>query len=154
STGEEPYTIAMTVHAARQAVGDLRILATDLDTKVLAKAKSGRYAADRVDGLSSEARAMTRRAGGEVEMSAELRAMIAFRQLNLLHDWPFGGPFDAIFCRNVLIYFDAPTKAELVRRFAEMLTPEGTLYLGHSESLLGEHPLLISEGRTIYRRRK
>jgi chemotaxis protein methyltransferase CheR len=94
-----------------------------------------------------------RRPPDQVEVAPALRAPIAFRRLNLLETWPFGGPFDAIFCRNVLIYFDAETKARLVRRFAEMLDTDGALYLGHSESLLGEHPMLRSEGRTIYRRR-
>ncbi|MEM6438344.1 MAG: protein-glutamate O-methyltransferase CheR [Pseudomonadota bacterium] len=155
STGEEPYSIALTALASKAADrADLRVLATDLDTKVLARAKAGVYAADRVADLSSDMRAALIRKGGEVQMPLSARQLIAFRRLNLLHDWPFAGPFDAIFCRNVLIYFDAETKAALVERFARMLTPQGVLYLGHSESLLGEHPLLLSEGRTIYRRRR
>ncbi|MAS44495.1 MAG: chemotaxis protein CheR [Rhodobacteraceae bacterium] len=157
STGEEPYSIALTARAAARSMGgaDFRILATDLDTNVLAKAKAGIYPEARVADVPSELRsgAMSRR-GADVEMSAQLKSMIAFRQLNLLHAWPFRGPFDVIFCRNVLIYFDAETKAGLVRRYAEALTDDGILYLGHSESLLGEHPLLSSEGRTIYRRRR
>ncbi|SDW89394.1 chemotaxis protein methyltransferase CheR [Albimonas donghaensis] len=157
STGEEPYSIALTARAAARSMGgaDFRILATDLDTNVLAKAKAGIYPEARAADVPSELRsgAMSRR-GADVEMSAQLKSMIAFRQLNLLHAWPFRGPFDVIFCRNVLIYFDAETKAGLVRRYAEALTDDGILYLGHSESLLGEHPLLSSEGRTIYRRRR
>lgn len=157
STGEEPYSIALTARAAAREMGgaDFRILATDLDTNVLAKGKAGIYPEARVADVPSELRsgAMTRK-GSDVEMSAQLKSMIAFRQLNLLHAWPFRGPFDVIFCRNVLIYFDAETKAGLVRRYAEALTDDGVLYLGHSESLLGEHPLLRSEGRTIYRRRR
>ena len=157
STGEEPYSIALTARAAARSMGgaDFRILATDLDTNVLAKAKAGIYPEARVADVPSELRsgAMSRR-GADVEMSAQLKSMIAFRQLNLLHAWPFRGPFDVIFCRNVLIYFDAETKAGLVRRYAEALTDDGILYLGHSESLLGEHSLLSSEGRTIYRRRR
>lgn len=157
STGEEPYSIALTARAAARSMGgaDFRILATDLDTNVLAKAKAGIYPEARVADVPSELRsgAMSRR-GADMEMSAQLKSMIAFRQLNLLHAWPFRGPFDVIFCRNVLIYFDAETKAGLVRRYAEALTDDGILYLGHSESLLGEHPLLSSEGRTIYRRRR
>ncbi len=157
STGEEPYSIAMTARAMGRpvAAADLRILATDLDTNVLSRARSGIYPEARIADVPADLRsgATTRRGAGEIEMAPAIRSLIAFRQLNLLHPWPFRGPFDAIFCRNVLIYFDAETKAALVRRFAEALTPTGTLYLGHSESLLGEHPLLVSEGRTIYRRR-
>lgn len=158
STGEEPYSMAMTVQqlGARMTGADLKILATDLDTGVLSRAQAGVYPEARVQDVPGElrARGCRRRGPGEVEMTRELRAMIVFRRLNLLGDWPFKGPFDAIFCRNVLIYFDAATKAALVRRFAQALTEEGVLYLGHSESLLGEHPLLRSEGRTIYRRRR
>ena len=154
STGEEPYSIAMTAQACGALGRNFRILATDLDTAVLARAQAGRYRADRLADVPAAHRGAFRAAAeGTCEVAAPLRAAVAFRQLNLLHDWPFRGPFDAIFCRNVLIYFDAETKAALVRRFAELLPPDGALYLGHSESLLGEHPLLISEGRTIYRRR-
>lgn len=159
STGEEPYSVALALlgkggPAARDGV-DLRILATDLDTNVLAQAQAGLYRADRAEDVPAALRpgALIRRPTGQVEIAAAFRAPVAFRRLNLLHDWPFRGPFDAIFCRNVLIYFDAETKARLVRRFAEHLDLGGALYLGHSESLLGEHPLLRSEGRTIYRRR-
>jgi len=156
STGEEPYSITLALlgkggPAARDGV-DLRILATDLDTNVLAQAQAGLYRADDVPAALRPG-ALIRRPTGQVEIGAAFRGPISFRKLNLLHDWPFRGPFDAIFCRNVLIYFDAETKARLVRRFAEHLDVGGALYLGHSESLLGEHPLLRSEGRTIYRRR-
>lgn len=158
STGEEPYSIALTARASG-GLGpgaDFRILATDLDTRVLASAAAGVYPETRAADIPSELRAnaVLRRPGGKVEIGAAVRAMIAFRRLNLLHAWPFRGPFQAIFCRNVLIYFDAETKARLVNRLAEVLAEDGVLYLGHSESLLGEHPLLRSEGRTIYRRRR
>lgn len=156
STGEEPYSIALTAQACGALGGDLRILATDLDTQVLARAKAGVYRADRIGDIPAELRAAgLRRTGPDAwEVAPALKAAIAFRRLNLLQDWPFRGPFDAIFCRNVVIYFDAETKAALVRRFAELLTEDGVLYLGHSESLLGEHPLLVSQGRTIYGRRR
>ncbi|MDF2231124.1 protein-glutamate O-methyltransferase [Albimonas sp. CAU 1670] len=157
STGEEPYSIALTARAAARSMAsvDFRILATDLDTNVLATGKAGVYPEARAADIPAELRSgALAKSGDRVEFSSQVRAMIAFRKLNLLHPWPFRGPFDAIFCRNVLIYFDAETKAGLVRRFAEALTDDGILYLGHSESLLGEHPLLRSEGRTIYRRRR
>lgn len=154
STGEEPYSIALSALASKAAERcDLRILATDLDTKVLSKAEAGVYPADRAADVPADVRAGLSRRGDQVEASRAARDLIAFRRLNLLHDWPFSGPFDVIFCRNVLIYFDAATKASLVDRFAKVLAPNGVLYLGHSESLLGEHALLTSEGRTIYRRR-
>jgi len=82
----------------------------------------------------------------------EVRALIAFRRLNLIEPWPFKGLFDAIFCRNVLIYFDNETKASLVDRFVNQIRPGGWLYLGHSESLIKSHPGLRLVGRTIYRR--
>ena len=84
--------------------------------------------------------------------SDELRALITFRRLNLLEPWPFAGQFDAIFCRNVMIYFDAATKSALVERFTQQIKPGGWLYIGHSESLIGPHPGLKSIGRTVYRR--
>lgn len=157
STGEEPYSIQMTLMAAGalDRPWDYRLLATDLDSQVLARAEAGIYAADRLGGVPANLRerAFRPRPDGSVEVQAALKAQVRFRRLNLLEPWPFRGPFDAIFCRNVLIYFDAETKAGLVDRFAEMLAPDGTLYLGHSESLLGDHPRLVSCGRTIYRRR-
>jgi chemotaxis protein methyltransferase CheR len=156
STGEEPYTIAMTAlgENAVTAGRDFKILATDLDTNVLATGKKGFYADDRLKGVSEALRRTHMKVDeGGAEFTDKVKKLISFRQLNLLHDWPLKGPFDAIFCRNVVIYFDAETKARLINRYAELLSPNGILYLGHSESLLGEHPLLRSEGRTIYRRR-
>lgn len=156
SSGEEPYTISMTVQGVPGLTSgrDVKILATDLDTNVLAKGARGEYDRDRLKGIPEDKlRASTEAIEGGARFKPALRGLITFRQLNLLHDWPFKGPFDAIFCRNVVIYFDAATKGRLVDRFAAMLKPDGALYLGHSESLLGEHPLLRSEGRTIYRRR-
>ena len=81
-----------------------------------------------------------------------MRSLIAFKRLNLMDTWPFKGPFDAIFCRNVMIYFDGPTKAQLIERFTEKIRPGGFLYIGHSESLNGAHPGISLVGRTIYRR--
>ena len=91
---------------------------------------------------------------GTAAIDPALRGAIVFRRLNLFDDWPMRGPFDAIFCRNVLIYFGAAAKAELVTRFSRILKPGGALYLGHSEALMFDHPQLASDGRTIYRRRE
>jgi chemotaxis protein methyltransferase CheR len=85
-------------------------------------------------------------------MSDELKSLISFRHLNLMEPWPMRGLFDAIFCRNVMIYFDGPTKMTLIDRFVERLKPGAWLYIGHSESLLGTHQNLSHAGRTIYRR--
>ncbi|MBX2855472.1 MAG: protein-glutamate O-methyltransferase CheR [Rhodobacteraceae bacterium] len=157
STGEEPYSIAMTAQSANgyNRFSDFKLLATDLDTNVLAKASSGVYATDRVKTIPTDklGRFFRKHGDGEHVVKDEVKSIISFRQLNLLHQWPVKGPFDVIFCRNVLIYFDAPTKRDIVDRLVRLVRPEGTLYLGHSESLLGDHPLLVSEGKTIYRRR-
>jgi chemotaxis protein methyltransferase CheR len=159
STGEEPYTIAVILHKEMNDVArhDVRILATDIDTDVLGKAERGEYPANSVDDVPKAYRSYFESAaegerGPIVQVSQMVRSLIAFRQLNLLETWPFQGPFDAIFCRNVMIYFDGPTKAALVDRFIKKLIPGGWLYIGHSESLLGSHPGLKLMGRTIYRR--
>jgi chemotaxis protein methyltransferase CheR len=158
STGEEPYSIQMTLQGegALARSWDYRLLATDLDSAVLAQAEAGRYPAERLQGIAPArlAQAAERQADGSFVMKRELRAAITFRRLNLLEPFPVRGPFDAIFCRNVLIYFDAETKADIVNRLADLLAPHGALYLGHSESLLGEHAKLVSSGRTTYRKRK
>jgi chemotaxis protein methyltransferase CheR len=160
STGEEPYSMAMTVAEtmASSASGwDVRILATDIDSQVLAKAQTGVYAEDRIaDMPPTRQRRWFRRGVGtnssKVKVSEDLQALIAFRQLNLLKDWPMRGPFDIIFCRNVVIYFGKDTQRRLFDRYADILVPGGYLYVGHSESLhlISERFKLI--GKTIYRR--
>ena len=159
STGEEPYTLAMTV---LEAMGDtrgwdLRILATDLDSDVLGKASRGIYGEDRLHALSAERkrRFFTPTQGARdasFTIAPNLRQLITFKQLNLMHPFPMKGPFDAIVCRNVLIYFDKDTQRDLVGRMARLQRPGDLLYLGHSESLfkVSNDYTLIS--RTIYRR--
>lgn len=159
STGEEPYTIAVVLRREiRNLAGnDVRILATDIDTEVLRKAARGEYAAASIDEVPKEYQAFfpRQRPGGEqVVLEPDTRSLIAFRRLNLMEPWPFSGLFDAIFCRNVMIYFDAQTKAALVERFRQQLRLGGWLYIGHSESLIGLHPGLDLGGRTTYRRSK
>lgn len=137
---------------------DARILATDLSPQVLETAKNGVYLLDRLGGISEERRRRwLLRGSGEYEGFAcvhpRLRELVTVRQLNLLHDWPIRGPFDAIFCRNVVIYFDQPTKQRLFRRYAELLPAGGYLFLGHSESLHGISDDFDLIGRTVYRRR-
>lgn len=159
STGEEPYTIAAVLkREIRDFVGnDVRILATDIDTEVIRKAALGEYPAASFEEVPKEYQALfpRQRASGSGEKAVieeDLRSLIVFRRLNLMDDWPFRGLFDAIFCRNVMIYFDGPTKANLVDRFTDLLRVGSWLYIGHSESLLGSHPRLKLAGRTIYRR--
>ncbi|WP_342361712.1 protein-glutamate O-methyltransferase CheR [Terrarubrum flagellatum] len=158
SSGEEPYTIAAVLKRDIPDVEqkDVRILATDIDTDILKRAMTGDYQSRSIDEIPEAYRRYFE--GGRNSKSSgiilddALRSLIAFRRLNLLGPWPFKGLFDAIFCRNVMIYFDAPTKAALVDRFMMQLKPGGWLYIGHSESLIGSHPGLRSVGRTIYRR--
>lgn len=156
STGEEPYSIAMTTSGALGGTAgrDLRILATDLDTDVLARAAAGVYSPERVATCPPDFRRSCFEAlpDGDFRITRPIRAMITFNQLNLHERWPLNGPLDVIFCRNVLIYFDATAKQSLVARFVDLLAPGGTLYLGHSESMLGNHPQLVNHGHTIFRK--
>jgi len=161
STGEEPYSIAMVLREKRELLGraDCKILATDLDSNVLVTAAAGLYPPERVRQLSPKrlAEFFTPAAAGRqgsLQVSASLRQLITFKQLNLMHEWPMRGPFDAIFCRNVVIYFDIETKRALFERMAQLQPPGSILFLGHSESLyrVSERYELI--GRTVYRRRE
>lgn len=161
STGEEPYSIAMTLHKGfGDASGwDVKVLATDLDTNVVSHGKKGVYVSDRVDGLPpsiinrnfNEVAATTGR-GTSFEVSPHLRKYITFNRLNLLGDWPMKGKFDVIFCRNVVIYFNKDTQRVLFDRYAEMLKSGGYLFIGHSETLHGVTKRFESLGRTIYRK--
>jgi chemotaxis protein methyltransferase CheR len=155
SSGEEPYTIAVVLkREIRDFRGcDVRILATDIDTDVLTKAERGEFASATVDEVPKSYLEYFSRVGDKVVVDAAAKSLITFRRLNLmLEPWPFRGLFDAIFCRNVMIYFDGPTKAKLIQRFVQQIKPGGWLYIGDSESLIGAHPGLQSVGRTIYRR--
>lgn len=158
SSGEEPYSIAA---SCREPLGhrndlDFKILATDIDTDILARAEAGIYPAELIERLPSDVKPLMKLDGnqgrGEVRMAEEMRRMISFKRLNLIEKWPMGGPFDVIFCRNVFIYFDTQTKASILDRFVSLLAPGGFLYLGHSESLPQPHANLRLIGRTIYER--
>ncbi|MGN6704319.1 MAG: CheR family methyltransferase [Burkholderiaceae bacterium] len=157
STGEEPYSIAMT---ACEAFGTLtppvQIVATDIDTNVLRTASAGVYAAERVEKMTSERmrRFFLRGRGtndGMVRVQPALRELITFRQLNLLADaWPVSGPFDVIFCRNVMIYFDKPTQSKILARFAPLMKPDALLFAGHSENFLYVSDAYRLRGKTVY----
>jgi chemotaxis protein methyltransferase CheR len=158
STGEEPYSIAMTAADALGAGGKPRILATDIDTNVLATARRGVYPLEAVKPVPPEQlrRHFLKGSGanaGFVRARPQLAALIEFRQLNLLEaDWKVGGPFDAILCRNVLIYFDKPTQKGILERMARVLRPGGLLFIGHSENLTDRRDLFRLRGKTAYER--
>lgn len=157
STGEEPYSIAMTVADTFPSGGpQVEILCSDLDTNVLAIAEKGVYPLDRVEKIPPEQlkRYFLKGTGaqaGMVSVRPELRRMLTFRQINLLApSWPVQGPLDVIFCRNVMIYFDKPTQYKILSRFVPLLQPDGLLFAGHSESFLHAADLFHSLGKTVY----
>ncbi len=157
STGEEPYSIAMTLADVwRTLTPPVRIIATDLDTQVLARAREGVYPHDRVGKLPAPQlkryfQRGTDRNEGLARVRPELRQLIEFEQINLLDArWPLSAPFDAIFCRNVMIYFDKPTQRRILERFVPLLAPGGLLFAGHSENFHNAHDLFRLRGKTIY----
>ena len=157
STGEEPYSMAMTmVDAFGSFTPPVSIVATDVDTNVLAKAEAGVYPVERIEKLSADVvkRFFLRGTGaqsGYVKVRPELQAMITFRQVNLLGDsWPIRGPLDAIFCRNVMIYFDKETQLRILQRFVPLLQPDGLVFAGHSESFYNATHLFRLRGKTVY----
>jgi len=161
STGEEPYAIAMVLAEALERANaniDAKILATDLSPQALAAARKGVYAVDRLGGVSDARRKRWFLRGegaydGFVQIHPRLRELVTIQPLNLLHEWPMQGRFDAIFCRNVVIYFDKPTKQRLFARYAGQLDSRGYLFLGHSESMYGLSEDFDLIGRTVYRKR-
>jgi len=159
SLGEETYSLAISLLEAGvdPATWDVRLLATDIDSKVLASAQAGVYSSDRVKNL---AKARLHRwflkgkgtQSGQVKVKPELRQMVQFNYLNLMQDWPFNGPLDFIFCRNVMIYFDQTTQAKLLERMFALLKPNGYLFVGHSEALARHDSQFELVGKTIYRK--
>jgi chemotaxis protein methyltransferase CheR len=158
SLGHEPYSISISLHNNTPDLlrGNTRILATDIDTDVLERARSGRYREEDLESVPSNYRASyfsrDTDAAGFFRVSPSVAAQIAFKQLNLHDQWPMNGPFDVIFCRNVIIYFDKPTQTRLIDRFAEILRPDGFLYLGHSESLYRVSERFRPVGQSIYQK--
>ncbi len=158
STGEEPYSLAIVLREAlaHLSTWDIKLLATDIDSKVVATAAEGVYAADRFKGVSNERmRTWFRQSAGRPgfhEACTEIKELITFKQLNLLDRWPMQGPFDIIFCRNVVIYFDKDTQRRLFDRMADLQEPGGWLFIGHSENLLNVTRRYKLVGRTVYRR--
>ena len=159
STGEEPYSLAIT---AAETFGTLTppvtILATDIDTQVLATAERGIYPLERIADLSAERKRkfFLKGVGANSEQCRvvdALRQMVTFRELNLLDaQYPMRGPFTAIFCRNVMIYFDKPTQHSVLQRMVPLLARDGRFFAGHSESFFQSADLVLPCGQTVYRR--
>jgi len=157
STGEEPYSIAIALYESIPNIErwDIKILATDLDTNVLAHGERGIYDIERISALSKTRKSTWFLKGkgshsGSVKVDARLKSLITFRQLNLMGTWPMKGLFDFMFCRNVVIYFDKPTQSVLFDRYANLLASNANLFLGHSESMhnvCGRFDLI---GNTVY----
>ena len=155
STGQEPYTIAMALMGKYPQLKswDFKILGTDVDTDVVATSAVGTYSAGDMEGLSSAQAAVFERPTAEtIRVPALYRNLMTFKPLNLMENWPIKGPFDAIFCRNVTIYFDKETQTKVFQRFAELLGEGAYLYIGHSENMRAEALGYSLEGKTIYRR--
>lgn len=157
STGEEPYSIAITLAEHYGSLSPpVRILATDVDTNVLGTAERGVYRAEAVEHLPAAQvrRYFLRGTGGnadKVKVRPELQSLISFRRVNLLEaSWPVRGPLDAIFCRNIMIYFDKPTQHVILERFVPLLGSDGLLFVGHSESLAHASDLFRLRGKTVY----
>ena len=157
STGQEPYSIAITLLSLLPDAPnlDVKILATDIDTRVLATGREAIYSEELISAIPPEARTRwlerETRGGGDWRVGAAARSLVSFKELNLIGPWPVKGPFDAIFCRNVVIYFDEPTQERIWGRFAPLLGAEGRLYIGHSERVGGAQAKFVSDGLTVYR---
>ena len=155
SNGQEPYSMAITVLSALPEAAnlDVKILATDIDPNMIAEGKAGVYREDAVAPVPLDLRRKWfKKAGSGWEVADELRELVAFRELNLIGDWPMKGKFDVIFCRNVVIYFDETTQERVWKRFTPLMTPGATLYIGHSERVSGPAAAqLQTAGLTTYR---
>ena len=158
SSGEEPYSLAITAFEVFGTNPPVHILASDLDTNVLAHAQKGVYSLDRIEKVSSDRvqRFFLKGTGvqsGHVKVRPELQRIIDFRQINLLeNNWGLKDKFDAIFCRNVMIYFDKKTQYEILEKFLSVMSSNGLLYAGHSENFIHAANLFKSLGRTVYAR--
>ncbi|MCW1427550.1 CheR family methyltransferase [Novosphingobium sp. JCM 18896] len=160
SSGEETWSIVMTLLGEDKATGrriagsDIRFLASDIAQHALKKASAATYPVEDIEAVPAQLRQpWTKVAGGMATLDDTARGLVRFRTLNLHGQWPMKGQFDVIFCRNVMIYFDTPTKERLISRFAEALVPGGFLYIGHSERVTGPAAAQLQPvGPTIYQR--
>lgn len=157
SSGEEPYSIAITALESMPRSWTVRIQASELDTNILDIARRGIYPMERVEKLPDVTRRRWFRRGtggnaGLVRVSPQLQEVITFQQLNLLHNWSFPQRFDIIFCRNVVIYFDKETQVTLFEKYANQLVEHGHLFIGHSESLFQKTSRFKLIGKTVYQK--
>lgn len=158
STGEEPYSIAMTLADALGPRGNFALMASDIDSKVLATAQQGVYRLDGLKGIDSDRmqRYFLRGKGayeGMAMVKPELKKTVEFLIVNLIKDdWPFRDPFDVVFCRNVMIYFDAPTQRRVLERIHRVMKPGGQLFVGHAENFSDSRDLFVLKGKTVYER--
>lgn len=157
STGEEPYSLAITLKETVPPGWDVQVIATDLDTNVVDTARKGVYPLERLKGVTEERKKRWFLKGsgaqaGFAKVKPELQSIIAFGQVNLMNEWPMREQIDVIFCRNVVIYFDKPTQAKLFNRYADLLPAHGHLFIGHSESLYKVCERFELIGQTIYRK--
>lgn len=159
STGEEPYSIAMTALDALGQSPKFSLMASDIDSKVLASAAQGVYRLDSIKGIdpSKMQRYFLKGKGGNdgmVRVKPELSRLIEFLIVNLIRDdWPFREPFDAVFCRNVMIYFDAETQRKVLERIYKAMKPGALLFVGHAENFSDSRDLFVLKGKTVYERR-
>jgi chemotaxis protein methyltransferase CheR len=155
STGEEPYSIGMVLRETFPGnAWDIKILATDIDSNVLATAKKAVYGPDRVEDFDpSRLKKWFRKAqDGSYQIVDSVRSLLTFNQLNLLQSWPIKGPFDIVFCRNVIIYYDQETQKTLFKKIHKVMAKDAHLFIGHSESLFNVCKQFDLIGRTVYRR--
>lgn len=159
STGEEPYSIVMTALDSLGPRGNFSLMASDIDSKVLATASNGVYRLESLKGVDSQQtqKYFLRGKGGNsgmVRVKPELRQKIEFLMVNLIRDdWPFKEPFDAVFCRNVMIYFDAQTQRSVLERIHRVMKPGALLFVGHAENFSESKDLFTLKGKTVYERR-
>lgn len=156
STGEEPYSIGMTIQDVLGPRGSFTLMASDIDSKVLATAKQGVYRLEGLKGIDPERmqRYFLRGKGandGMVMIKPDLRKVVDFLIVNLIRDdWPFKDPFDVVFCRNVMIYFDAATQRRVLERIHKVMKPGGLLFVGHAENFSDSRDLFVLKGKTVY----
>lgn len=157
STGEEPYSIAMSVvEAFGRFDPPVEIIASDIDSTVLQQAKTGVYDIERIDNLSQQQKKLFFHKGvgrnkGKARIVPELAKLVTFKKINLTHsNWDLHGPIDIIFCRNVMIYFDKPTQLAILRKMVALMPPKGLYFAGHSETFSGAEHLVRSMGNTVY----
>lgn len=160
SSGEEPYSIIVNLYElARQHKIPFKLVGTDLDTNVLSRAANGVYDVKAIEKYSKETKKRYFLKGvgsnsGKCRVKKPYRELVQFKQLNLINNWRFDKPFDVIFCRNVMIYFENDMKHQILKKYAEHLVPGGLLFLGHSESISKNNTDFDNVGKTIYRKRR